>query len=369
LRTRMRIQWLWCAALAALLGGGWHSWFLPSDWIITHWLFNYDIEFVRRGLMGAALRLPSNPTPITVAVVSIILLLVTSLMLCAFVYDSWKPSPAAVPFAIATTTFPGALTEFAFDIGRFDQLNICLFVLSTWFAVKVDQSMKGYAVLAASTVLGALIHEAYLFTHLPVVVSLLLYRERRVSSGIVVVSAVAAVSALLVWRFGDLSGLERGSLVLLLSDRHGLGIQAVYDSTAPLYRDPGSSLTHATGLLFNRLSSWQAGVALLVAVVWAFYPIRAFRSFWWAAPARERLWLWLPMLAAFSPLLLSFAATDTFRWVALTVLNLCMMTSALARSGSSSRQPVPAPLSILLLALAALIVGPLGTDTPLPRFQ
>ncbi len=152
----------WAVGAAYLASGGHALGFRVQDWIVTQWLFSYDQEFVRRGLVGAVLRFFISPDSALIGNLALVLLFTCSLSMVVFaVWCTKSQSPSlACLLAVIAIACPASLAQFAFDVGRFDQLNLVLFVLA--LAVVIRRPRGAGVWIALLTMLGLLVHEAFL---------------------------------------------------------------------------------------------------------------------------------------------------------------------------------------------------------------
>ncbi|MGH7383954.1 MAG: hypothetical protein ACREKG_02160, partial [Candidatus Rokuibacteriota bacterium] len=198
----------WAAGLAAVCGG-YATGDGVSDWNVTHWLFTYDLEFTRRALVGTLVWGMVEPDPDLARRLGVGLLIGCSAALILFAAWSLRGRPAAfrAGFAVLTVACPATLTQFGYDCGRLDQLNLILFLAALVLIVRGPVAAPlGVALLTA---IALLVHEAFLIIHVPVLVGMMIHRSGgRVNRGLVLVGAVALIVTALVTRFGSLDAVD-----------------------------------------------------------------------------------------------------------------------------------------------------------------
>jgi hypothetical protein len=127
----------WVVGIAALCAG-YATGKGVSDWNVTHWLFTYDLEFTRRALVGTLLWGLVEPDPELVRGLGVALLVVCSAALIFFAGWALRRRLVAfgVGFAVLTAACPATLAQFGYDCGRFDQLNLILFLAALVLIVR-----------------------------------------------------------------------------------------------------------------------------------------------------------------------------------------------------------------------------------------
>jgi len=344
-----------------------------SDWNTTHWLFDYHLEFVRRGLVGSIVAAASEPSVEQIRQLAVGALVLSSAALVWFTTSSLRrrPDAFATGLAILTVACPATLTQLGFDCGRFDQIDLILFLAAL---VVIERGASAAPLVVASlTVVALLVHEAFLVVHVPVLIAVMAHRsdrsERRVDWGVVLVAAVALVVGGLVLRFGSLEAVDHETYRDALISQHALREKDVYYSTRVLYRELHENIALATRTLPRRIFRWEALVVAAVLAPWLWAAIAALRSLRSKIEPARRFGFWLPVIASASPLLLAVVGSDLFRWCSLSLLNLFVVTLLLIRTNPEAEFALrPGRGWIGLLVVVSWIVGPVGIDTPLPRF-
>ena len=358
----------WVVGIAALCSG-YATGKGVSDFNVTHWLFTYDLEFTRRALVGTLLWGLVEPDPALVRGLGVALLVVCSAALILFVSWALRRRPVAfgVGFMVLTAACPATLAQFGYDCGRFDQLNLLLFLAALVLIVRGTVAAPlGVALL---TVIALLIHEAFVFTHVPVLMGLMIHGSGgRVTRGLVLVAVVALiVTALVIW-FGSLEAVDHETYRNQLVERYDLSERSVYLSSRVLYRELPDNIALATGTLSRRLLNWQSLAILAALTPWLWVVLGTLRSLHTGIGSGHRRGYWLPVIVAASPLLLVVVSTDLFRWVSLSMLNLLVVTLVLVRIHPEADIRFHLSWkSLTVLVGLGLLAGPLGVERPFPH--
>jgi hypothetical protein len=358
----------WVVGIAALCAG-YATGKGVSDFNVTHWLFTYDLEFTRRALVGTLLWGLVEPDPELVRGLGVALLVVCSAALIFFAGWALRRRPVAfgVGFAALTAACPATLAQFGYDCGRFDQLNLILFLAALVLIVRGTVAAPLGVVLL--TVIALLIHEAFVFIHVPVLMGLMIHCSGgRVTRGLVLVAVVALIVTTLVIWFGSLEAVDHETYRNQLVERYDLSERLVYLSSRVLYRELPDNIALATGTLTRRLLNWQSLTILAVLTPWLWVALGTLRSLHAGIGSGHRRGFWLPVIMAASPLLLIVVGTDLFRWVSLSMLNLFVVTLVLVRIHSEADMRFhPSWKALTVLVGLGLLAGPIGIERPFPR--
>jgi len=155
------------------------------QWIYTHWLFDYHFGFMKRSLIGELLALAfgsGHVVPLeTVRILSWIILIANTALFANFLLTHAKSlrnqaekSPNLVLFACFFLLAPVGLRNFAYDLGRFDQVSFLL-LLTQWFNPPVFLTAVAAAIMV-------LVHENFIFILLPAILLVVYSRKGWVAS-------------------------------------------------------------------------------------------------------------------------------------------------------------------------------------------
>lgn len=347
-------------ALGLAIGGG------ASDWNATHWLFSYDLEFVRRGLPGSAAGSLIASDPVWIERLSLGVLGLLGVVVLAFAARAFgKRARAGLGLALLLAASPAIFSQWGYDCGRFDQLNGILFLAS----VLPVLAGKRWAILwaMALTVTAILIHEAYLVIHLPLVVALVAYRGQGNRPRAAIVMALVGILAWTVtWRAGNLDSMDSTSYEQQLLEAHTLNPRDVHWSSGVLFRPLARTMAYSTRTLPRRLLDPRALAGMVLLLPWFWIPLRWLRQFPHAGGGGPP---GLLIAAAFSPLALFVVGSDAFRWIALANFNV--FAAVLMWTWIHPEHPVRPLLPwkwLVALVVLGLLIGPFGVDRPLPGF-
>ena len=371
----MRIQttplgvaaWLLLAALITLL----LSLRVPtplSDWNFTHWLFNYEEEFVKRGLLGESLRLAGLPTEYAfISALSTAILVVLCAALVVTFSTPLRRHPklyALSGFFLLAISHPATLQHFRFDLGRFDGVTLLLTLFSLYIIAR-HRYWLASIIVPGVLAMVVLVHEAALFMFLPMVMAFWLHKYGIVRRELIYVGLVTLTLTLFTYSIstnGLASTYGLDEHLTVMQSKHG--DKVVRSSLNVLhYGSVSENLTRTQENALTRARLYQhIGMLLVLAplllLLWPL--VRTFGR-------TERLLLF----SAFAPLLLYPLGHDHFRWWALALTNLFIVVSLVC----AIRPTAAAQLAeicdrqrglITTLILLGVAVGPLGVTGNFP---
>lgn len=184
----------------------------------SHWVFDYSLGFVRRGLVGAVTEAIFGSVANSYAFIEW-----AAIALCAACFlgyaaaAAWiasaRPSAVAIGAALAGALLAPALPAFAYDLGRFEQVNFLLLLGALLVVAKGPPAAVAAAVALAGSA-ALFVHEGFLVLQFPMLLGLALLRlvgRDGMAPGAallrVLLPACAVVLAafLLVWGMGGTS--------------------------------------------------------------------------------------------------------------------------------------------------------------------
>lgn len=342
-----------------------------GNWKLTHWLFNYQDEFVKRGLVGELFRLLGSEVTLTQVVVISYAFIV--LILGMMVYFFSRPvvrSPEKTGlwwFFLIALTSSATFQHFNYDVGRFDVFCFALALLSLMM-IRVGSGRVAAISILACMSLAILVHEAAFFMYVPMVVAYWFYRDPDLKH--IAPKVLVAVLLVVVTYFVSTGGLvETKTLTQYFTELQlRYGIWVVEDSLRVLYRggvEENILMTLQRGFRLEGVLSYLLFAAfvllpLLILVVKFFRLRGGFDN------GRAAL---IFFASALGPLALYPLGFDHFRWWAATITNFFVIVSLVAYHDAGFRDRLnavvcgnrPVVLGILLLSL---ILGPIGvTDS------
>ena len=331
---------------------------LFSSFNAAHFQPNYvDQGFIKRGLIGTLFRpLPDAIHHVAVivfnvvALVSLAILLVCVLLSCRRRIDC----SGFILLASLWIAAPAGVINLGYDFGRLDHVNIVLLALSL-IALRTERLAVGAVLACLSTVAALLVHEAYLFYGLPLLIALGLLRfdsrsrYPRLAPAIgIAVSAILTLFAL--WRWGRYEGTRSGFVA---------GLDGALDPSHNVLHVWSRSLAENLAYVGARLSNGLFTIAEIMAVVAL---ALAMLMLLVAVYRGNRVRLDLAVLAPLAVLPLFVLGIDYARWVALLwLMVVTIITHGVATGRFERLLEPPANVGLTVVLAASLSLGPIGT--------
>ncbi len=329
----------------------------PNMWSYTHFLFNYDLGFVKRGLIGEIVSHIGNPffsTYTFFVIFSLVLFSINMILIGTLIHDlvsSRKPILIGGTFVFVSSL---AVVFLSHTIGYLDHLGL----LITLITIKINQFNKKLLFLSLTLPFALLIHEAILILLFPVIfVSLFLSipEENRLQK-LMLLTLFSAVILGLVFTISQFT-LEKSE-----ADQMYTTLQAINEN--PLRKDAFNVLHRDSAENFERTMERWAGDLLkdlwksilvtapnVLLLVYMTIVIMKHAS----AP---KFAIVLAVLASLSPLLLHLFGWDMHRWntYAITTSFLMFFTAH-----KLSDQPIKIAAPIYFLIILLVIVNGIST--------
>lgn len=357
----------------------------PVSWFVVNQLqFDYEHEFVRRGLPGEVLRvlglarMPKTAYWLGWAVAAALgaaswaffrRMAVTPVQ--ATPVRTSPISTSTAPLMLAFLCSPAAFLQTGYDFGR---LDAALVALTMVMLLTMENGFEAMLLDVVLVVTATLSHEIFVVTSAPFLVAafLLVAASRpelraRLVARAVVITVASGVVGLVVMRLGNVDTFTFDQFKTMLANRGRLG-GGDPTAIAVAFRTLEQSMAYAASRYVTKPMAPMLGAAALAAVTWG--------AAWWAlrrhsaladateAGATGRAHALAPTLlllvAALTPLALLPVGHDYGRWVALSMANTLMAVAVV--SHATGRPPRPGVAWLALLAVA----GPLGADVVLP---
>lgn len=373
IEIRMEQSKIWrFVAIAILLLSALRGLRLPNIWSYSHFLFNYDLGFVKRGIVGEFAARAGEPLYLSYnffvlfsfTILCINLVLLGRLLLG--LVDSRVPLLIGCALVYASSIAIGLL---AHTVGYFDQIGL----LVTLIALLIHGFYKRMLFLGFVLPLAILVHEAIFLMFFPVILlSLWLEMDRPLARTQVLALTIFTIALLgLVWIVGGQTLDPKAALQLYERTQATVEIPLREDAFHVLGRGLSDNVQiMATRWLEGRrylqlAASWavslpSAGVLLGVAVV----GLRRTRA--------GASTVFLAILAGLAPLALHLLGWDMHRWNGLVVtcslLTLYVVTSRLQ---SQELLTIPAtvyPLLVFLIFLNGISTIPLFDGYEIQQF-
>ena len=194
----------------------------------THWLVNYfEFGFIKRGLVGSLIKSIYNDDIISYFLILICSLFVLFFFIASLLFYARNLRASNLhELALITFLFSHAFIYFyTLDLGRFDQINNILLLISSYLIIKHD-IRKIIIPLFLFILVGTLVHEAFLLTQFPTILFILFYKEYNtppqsyknslLKSSIVIFFGL--ISASIIYFFGYIEGLNPEEMKFILSN-------------------------------------------------------------------------------------------------------------------------------------------------------
>jgi hypothetical protein len=285
------------------------------------WTIDYDIEFVRRGLLGSVLGFFGIDAALSPNVIYVAALVVLTLFACQLVFlaccfllsnDSFEAFLVVLVF----TMLPMTLAWYSFDLGRVDQVNYVLF-LSSILCLRYS---TGFWLLSGLMVcIAGLIHEGFFVIQYPMFLTISVLLCGKNWRKMALVTIPPALVFLTIMAFGNIQSIGYEQYVSYLDNKFDIDIGL--ESAGVIYY---LSLAENIGLT---VSTWYFEgsvntdrlVALLVAVL-ACLPGFA-TLFIWTKKERDPALFLLVTVAVIPCILLNLIGIDLFRWMSMAITN------------------------------------------------
>lgn len=150
----------------------------PNMWSYSHFLFNYDHGFVKRGLIGAIMGLFNSPFLISYEfffLFSIIIFIINIVLLCLLIRDMTDSQNNISGLSAMVFASSLAIVFLSHTVGYFDHLGLMIALIT----FRMNGFYKKFRFLLITLPFVLLIHEAILIIFYPVIfISLLLSIEK-----------------------------------------------------------------------------------------------------------------------------------------------------------------------------------------------
>ena len=334
-----------------------------GHWVLEHWVFTYEYEFIKRALVGETIRqLQVDASEATLSRIANSVSVASVAVLALFFYTrvvvSGREAGEWLFLFLATTHF-ATLQHFLFDAGRFDHLGVLLLLASILGTERLPPGPSLLAVVSLSGI-GILVHEAFYFMFVPMSLAYWLYHNREVAGSFpsaLISGVVLSLATWLVARHGGVDSMTWAEYVAARQSTYGWtrgAVEVLFQRT-----DTHNSLV--------QLLSWKTVVdhvlfaaVLLPTVVLVFRLLRRYRATQSGVTYVDTTLF----VAALCPLLLYVFGYDFGRWWAAAITNLFIMLALLFRSANlrSALHSTLADNRMLVVATVALslVVGPVG---------
>lgn len=337
---------------------------LPSIWAYTHYLFNYDAGFVKRGLLGALVKatgIPAAGSYPFFAAAAFVVCLCSFWLLARAMSKACKQLGGMALLASLVFLSSASLVYLIHCVGYFEHFGLLL-VVGLLF---VDGFKLRLLMAIAGTVFCVLTHEAFFLIFVPGVTFALLkdlhphqQRERAlvvlylmVSTAVVVIASTATLPPEVV--HSAQQALQAQTPIELRADAFEVQQRSGRDNALLMW-----ALWHRPGTWLNMLLSLAVTLPSIIVLLLLTNSLLTQQG-------RSTSMRWLAIGASLSPLLLHVLARDVERFNALTIFTsfFVLLASALSRApvlagdGSQPRRRAEVSPTLGLAALAVMFMN------------
>lgn len=340
--------WFWVCAVILLISVA-RGIRMPGDWAYTHFLFNYEAGFIKRGLVGEIFHTlnpaySNNHLWFTIVNITLLAFVICSLLYCLHALVRRQNTLlTATAILFASSMSPVYL---AHTIGYFDIIGVFAVILLT----QLLREPYSRWLIFPLTIICLLIHESFLIIFFPLLfVHVVFFQKKHAGKNkfFFLVGGYITISLCVAFLLANYALLDASGRLVL---QNHLGQIA----SIPLRLDGFSVLVRHIGDNYGIMEpSWFSLLANIESLPVTLPTAIALNIAIWkiVRPHHSTFATWVICLASFSPLAMHILAWDTHRWNALMIttsfLNLCNVAQ---RYPAPQYQP-PYPLLILLVFL------------------
>lgn len=309
---------------------------------MSHFLFDYEVEFLKRGLVGQLINWTIGPLTIESAQLIADSMLI-GVSLCIFL--ALRRIDLSVSLAVCALIYCSSVhfRNLVLDAGRLDQFGImCGFLILAFLGTRFCLALCLFAPALI------FVHEAVVIWLMPFV-ALVLFLEKENRKIALMGITVFAISIIVAFFGGIESSVS--AYVDYLTSKTPDG-NALIIPREILTRTIGDNIEWGVSHLYGSIISGKGilGIAYLLAITGLIMFIRD--------PSLRKLGFALPI----ATLCLSFLGTDFFRWISLASFAVIWVIMLACIKGCI-RWECGLKSYLLSLAAASTLIGPIGIDT------
>ena len=351
----------------------------------THYLFNYEYEFLKRGFVGEILSFFNGNKSVSHEVVgylSLIFLLILSVFFFKIFISNFtrKNDISKLIFSIMVFTSPLTMQHFIYDVGRFDIINfvialLCFFIIEKFY----KKILLVFVLIGPLMLIMILIHEAAFFMFVPPIFAYWFYKNSFKSSVIVqiILFSVIVFSTFKISTIGIATALTPETHYQLLYDKkiyigdslitnpyvHKYAIHILYGGIDQNF-DEGIVSTLFTDAITVGLSKWwliHNFILIFVLSPFFYIVIVIFNEFFLKSKIQTKILL----ISCFSPLGLFLFAHDHMRWWSVLVTNLFIIFFILSKEKNFYKEILKKNIKrfkklTIFLIILGFVLGPVG---------
>jgi len=340
-----------------------------NSWRYTHWLFDYDLGFIKRGLIGQLI----NDYNIKKSYINIEIIwsLVLFILYSVFMYiisrnlkKEGQTSPLFL-FAFVALTSSATLQHFTYDFGRFDSINLILTMLLLLTIPKTPEKLL-YIIIPVTSTVMVLIHEASFFLFIPLIISYWYFIYPTKLTPKLLSLIFVTIATFFIATQGKLESIDLPTHYALLFEKYGNNVSE--SSLQVLHRSLDQNLNFTMSSMDNkRLYDHIAFLITFLPLFIVFFKIfkKIFRQ------SETNISHAIVFVSCFSPLILYPLVEDQFRWWAIVITNLFMILSLWAHQYKTINQIIYNTFFqhkklIFTSIILSMMLGPLGNPSAYP---
>lgn len=335
------------------------------NWVYTHYLFNYESGFVKRGLIGELLSIlsihASYPIINVIAYSSAFTLAFLMFFILIKLWSTNRESYGFFLFMLLIITSPVTLQHFFRDVGRFD-IYIYTGVIALLYVLGSRTSITNFILINCFLSVFILIHEAAFFMVVPMTLMYWHYIDSTKNSTILQVISFCFILFLtyLISTNGDYTSLS-------LKD-HTKELVSIYGNKVI---ESSVAVIHKSDLEYNIYMTFEKGLTLERLLHHVYFllfmlPLIYFsRGLYQQVKEQLTLKSRILLLSGLSPLALYPLGHDHFRWWSLAITNIMLIIIFLCfndkkLSEIAFRYFESQEKLIVFMIVLGFILGPLG---------
>lgn len=340
-----------------------------NDWRFTHWLFNYQIEFVKRGLLGEILtELNFYKSYANLQIIWLCISCSLSIIYFYIISRTIHFEKTTIPFllfSILALTSSGTLQHFIYDFGRFDSVNLILLMVTLLIIPKINHKVLPFLIATVASIM-ILIHEASFFLFVPLMISYWYFIDPKDLSQKLIVSLFIVFITFLVSTKGKFQSENLNQHYTQATKEYGTNVSK--SSLAVLHRDFNQNVEFTIkSINQKRIFDYISFIISSLPIFILFFVI--FKSL--LKLTETNITHILLVLACFAPLALYPLGEDHFRWWSIVITNIFIIVSLLAYHSEAIYNIVAEKTYhhkklIFTAIIFSFLLGPLGNPSAYP---
>lgn len=324
------------------------------NYLYTSWLFNYDYGFMRRALPGELISFFNLDYGYrAIRTIAFIILVILFYLFSYLTIKSLNHLNIQKNKALYIASFmflPFLTTQWVLELGRFDQIIQILQLLCVICIIKTKKYYSSFFLTSLTIFLSALIHEASLIIFIPTIILIFhLKFENKLATSLLTFFLFLALISMMF--FGKIDAHHASLLIEKFKDLEKFDYYAVRTTRL-------SNLENIIVSYYSMMNN-KTYIYIFLAILYL-YPVICF--FKKVFSSTKYFYIFIFCL---SPLSLSIIAFDYFRWIALTLFNLSILSFYLIISEKTNnleigRYIIERKKKVLAYGLLSLLVGALG---------